>query len=127
MNRRWYDRIAGMTSAIVLSRHLPRELQEMIATHINEAIDEQRDDIHVDGKLKSLGSERALGLHQAAWKQRWYDRGGLHRAFTMMIGMSDEALRDYADRLIHLSVEMAEGSQHPTELNEDGNRIRKMQ
>jgi len=116
-----------MTSAIVLSRHLPRELQEIIAQSINEAIEDQRDEKQREGGLKSLGKEYAVGLHQAAWKQRWYDRGSLHRAFTMMVGISDELLREYADRLINVSIELHEGPQDPTELTEEGDRLRRMQ
>lgn len=100
-DRRWYDRIGRMTLALHVSRQLPRELQQVIARHLNQAIDECRAARSVARTAMSLGHDRTLGLYRAHARRRWYDGApAVHRAFTLMSTLPDRFLADFASRVV---------------------------
>ncbi|HEY9746241.1 MAG TPA: hypothetical protein V6C99_08500 [Oculatellaceae cyanobacterium] len=102
--RRWYDAIGQMTMALYLSRQLPGEIQQLIAKHLNQAIDEHRQRHKVDRYTASLGPQRTISLYKTASKKRWYDGDpSLHRALTMMIGMPQTYLEEFASRVLDVT------------------------
>lgn len=100
-NRRWYDNISNMTMALHVSRQLPREIQLIIAHHLNDAINDYRKMRRSDKNAISLGSQRVLGLYKASDRQRWYDpTPQIHRAFTMMPTVPELFLSEFAGRIL---------------------------
>lgn len=103
-DRRWYDNIGQMTMALYQSKQLPLEIRQLIAHHLNDAIDSHRRHNRADKTTTSLGPQRTLSLYKAANRQRWYDEDpSMHRALTMMIGMPQPYLTEFASRLLDVS------------------------
>lgn len=102
--RRWYDSISQMTMALYLSRQFPLEIRQVIAHHLNHAIDDHRKHHRTDKHTTSLGPQRTLSLYKAANRQRWYDlEPSYHRALTMMVGLPHPYLSEFASRIMDVA------------------------
>jgi hypothetical protein len=103
-DRRWYDTVGQMTMALYLSKQLPLQVRQLIAQHLNQAIDTHRKHNRADKHTTSLGPQRTMSLYKAASRQRWYDEEpSLHRALTMMVGMPHPYLSEFASRVLDVT------------------------
>lgn len=103
--RRWYDHVGELNSAIEEAQNLPESIQKLLAVNLHSTISQTRRKTKNTGDTLSLGSSTVLGLYQSGLKRRWYDESApqFSRALTMMSTMPESFLTHYADRMLDIS------------------------
>lgn len=103
-DRRFYDGERVVGEAINLTRQLPKEMQDVIATGLSfVAIQEYQADRRL-GNLKSLGSEKILPLYKSKNKRRDYDQvSEFHTALNYLQVLETNERQNVSLRVLDLA------------------------
>ncbi len=91
---RWHDKKPEMAKAIHFLGSLPNDVQTIIGDCVVKIAEKEYKVSQLMSNLKSLGSEKILGLHQSQKKRRNYDKNpATHKAVNhvYILSESDQA------------------------------------
>ena len=102
-NKRFYDQDPLVSQAINLLMLLPGEIQTLVAECTAKIAESEYRANELMHNMKSLGSDKILGLYKSKQKKREYDQNLLiHQALNYLMLLSEENRRRIASRIVGL-------------------------
>jgi hypothetical protein len=100
---RWYDQSAELKKVVEIICTFPDEVQTILAQGMIQLAERDYQTSDMMLNLKSMGSERILGLHKSKGRLREYDRNPhTHKAINYLYILSDDNRRFMARQVLEL-------------------------
>jgi len=101
--KRWHDRQPRLAQAVKLLILLPDEVKNIISEAMIELANREFEEGKKNGATRTLGGEKAMGLHKSKNRRREYDvNETLHKAMNYLYILSDEGQDFMAEHILTL-------------------------
>jgi len=100
---RWYDRHTRLAQGVKLLILMPDEVKTIISEAMIALANREFDNLERENTIRTLGSEKVMGLHKSKNRRREYDvNETLHKAMNYLYMLSDEGQDFMSDHILNM-------------------------
>ena len=103
MPKRWYERQPSLSEAINVLTNLPEPVTTIIGDSIINLADQEFKVMELKDSLRSIGSEKVMGMHKSKQRRRAYDKNPtLHKAINYIYVLPEPKQDKMANHVLNI-------------------------